>query len=59
MLCAGLINILLGIFGELIMKWVPVAAMLVPLAGIGFTWLALNQIASVRDRLSPLHLGLD
>jgi hypothetical protein len=54
-----LINILLGIFGELIMKWVPVAAMLVPLAGIGFTWLALNQIASVRDRLSPLHLYLD
>lgn len=41
----GLINIFLGFFGELLLKVFPVAAMLVPLAGIGFTWLALNQIA--------------
>ena len=41
----GLINIFLGFFGEFMMKYFPVAAMLVPLAGIGFTWLALNQIA--------------
>lgn len=27
------------------MRYFPLAAMLVPLAGIGFTWLALNQIA--------------
>lgn len=40
----GLINIFLGFFGELLMQIFPVAAMLVPLAGIGFTWLALNQI---------------
>jgi adenine/guanine/hypoxanthine permease len=40
----GLINIGLGFFGEILMKIFPVAAMLVPLAGIGFTWLALNQI---------------
>lgn len=40
----GLINIFLGFFGELLLKAFPVAAMLVPLAGIGFTWLALNQI---------------
>ena len=41
----GLINIFLGFFGQLLLKAFPVAAMLVPLAGIGFTWLALNQIA--------------
>lgn len=41
----GIINIVLGFFGPLMMKVFPVAAMLVPLAGIGFTWLALNQIA--------------
>jgi AGZA family xanthine/uracil permease-like MFS transporter len=41
----GLINIFLGFFGRHMMKFFPVAAMLVPLAGIGFTWLALNQIA--------------
>jgi AGZA family xanthine/uracil permease-like MFS transporter len=40
----GLINIILGFFGPLLMKVIPTAAMLVPLAGIGFTWLALNQI---------------
>jgi len=40
----GLINIVLGFFGEFMMSHFPVAAMLVPLAGIGFTWLALNQI---------------
>lgn len=41
----GLINITLGFFGPQLMRIFPVAAMLVPLAGIGFTWLALNQIA--------------
>ena len=41
----GCINIFLGFFGEFMMQFFPVAAMLVPLAGIGFTWLALNQIA--------------
>ena len=40
----GLINIFLGFFGEILLKLFPVAAMLVPIAGIGFTWLALNQI---------------
>lgn len=42
----GMINITLGFFGPLIMRYFPIAAMLVPLAGIGFTWLALNQIAA-------------
>ena len=41
----GIINIILGFFGEFMMRYFPLAAMLVPLAGIGFTWLALNQIA--------------
>ena len=40
----GVINIVLGFFGQILMQVFPVAAMLVPLAGIGFTWLALNQI---------------
>jgi len=42
----GIINIVLGFFGELLLSYFPVAAMLVPLAGIGFTWLAINQIAA-------------
>ena len=42
----GIINIVLGFFGTFMMNHFPVAAMLVPLAGIGFTWLALNQIAA-------------
>lgn len=42
----GIINIALGFFGPVIMNIFPVAAMLVPLAGIGFTWLALNQITT-------------
>ena len=41
----GLINIALAFAGRYIVKYFPVAAMLVPLAGIGFTWLALNQIS--------------
>ena len=41
----GLLNILAGIAGEHIVRVAPTAAMIVPLAGIGFTWLALNQIA--------------
>ena len=41
----GIINIALAFIGRYIVKYFPVAAMLVPLAGIGFTWLALNQIA--------------
>lgn len=41
----GVIITFLAFFGELLMHIFPVAAMLVPLAGIGFTWLALNQIA--------------
>lgn len=41
----GLINIGLAFVGRYVVKYFPVAAMLVPLAGIGFTWLALNQIA--------------
>lgn len=41
----GLINIFLGFFGEYLLMLFPVGAMLVPIAGIGFTWLALNQIA--------------
>jgi AGZA family xanthine/uracil permease-like MFS transporter len=42
----GLINIFLGFFGQALMTIFPVGAMLIPLAGIGFTWLALNQIAA-------------
>lgn len=41
----GIINIVLGFFGQFMVRYFPVAAMLVPLAGIGFTWLAINQIA--------------
>jgi adenine/guanine/hypoxanthine permease len=41
----GVINIVLGFFGPVLMNIFPIAAMLVPLAGIGFTWLAINQIA--------------
>ena len=41
----GLINIALGTIGRFMLQYFPVAAMLVPLAGIGFTWLALNQIS--------------
>lgn len=41
----GIINVGLAFVGRYIVKYFPVAAMLVPLAGIGFTWLALNQIA--------------
>lgn len=41
----GLINIGLAFAGRFIIQYFPVAAMLVPLGGIGFTWLALNQIA--------------
>ena len=41
----GLINIVLAFAGRYIVKYFPVAAMLVPLAGIGFTWLALDQIS--------------
>jgi len=40
----GLMNIVLGFFGQFMLRYFPLAAMLVPLAGIGFTWLALNQI---------------
>ena len=40
----GLINIFLGFFGSVLLKLFPVAAMLVPIAGIGFTWLAINQV---------------
>lgn len=47
----GLINVLLGcIFAipacaNFILNWVPVTAFTVPVAGVGLTWLALNQIA--------------
>lgn len=41
----GLISIFLGIFGRLILKVVPPAALLVPIAGIGFAFLGLEQLS--------------
>lgn len=41
----GLISIFLGIFGRLILKVVPPAALLVPIAGIGFAFLGIEQIS--------------
>jgi len=40
----GLILIILGIFGPLILRAVPPAALLVPIAGIGFSFLGLEQL---------------
>lgn len=41
----GLILIFLGIFGRLILKIVPPAALLVPIAGLGISFLGLEQLA--------------
>jgi adenine/guanine/hypoxanthine permease len=40
----GLISIVLGCFGRLVLKIVPPAALLVPIASIGFAFLGLNQL---------------
>jgi hypothetical protein len=46
----GIINVVLGcVFlikpaADFILKWVPIASFVVPVAGVGLTWLALNQI---------------
>lgn len=40
----GLISMFLGIFGRLILKVVPPAALLVPIAGIGIAFLGLEQL---------------
>jgi adenine/guanine/hypoxanthine permease len=40
----GLISIVLGCFGRLILKVVPPAALLVPIASLGFAFLGLNQL---------------
>lgn len=42
----GLISIVLGIFGRTILKVVPPAALLVPIAGIGFAFLGLAQLSN-------------
>jgi AGZA family xanthine/uracil permease-like MFS transporter len=41
----GLISVFLGFFGRLILKVVPPAALLVPIAGIGFAFLGIEQIS--------------
>lgn len=42
----GLIGIFLGCFGQLILKAVPPAALMVPIAGIGFAFLGIEQITA-------------
>jgi adenine/guanine/hypoxanthine permease len=42
----GLISIVLGCFGRLILKAVPPAALMVPIAGIGFAFLGIEQITA-------------
>lgn len=41
----GLISVFLGLFGRLILKVVPPAALLVPIAGIGFAFLGIEQVS--------------
>jgi adenine/guanine/hypoxanthine permease len=42
----GLISMVLGIFGRLILKVVPPAGLLVPIAGIGVAFLGLEQLSN-------------
>jgi AGZA family xanthine/uracil permease-like MFS transporter len=42
----GIISIFLGIFGTYILKVVPPAGLLVPIAGIGFAFLGLEQLTN-------------
>lgn len=42
----GLISVFLGIFGRTILKVVPPAALLVPIAGIGIAFLGLEQLTN-------------
>jgi len=42
----GLISVVLGFFGQLILKVVPPAALMVPIAGIGFAFLGIEQITA-------------
>jgi len=42
----GLLSVFLGFFGTVILKTVPPAALLVPIAGIGFAFLGLEQISN-------------
>jgi AGZA family xanthine/uracil permease-like MFS transporter len=42
----GLLSVFLGFFGTIILKTVPPAALLVPIAGIGFAFLGLEQISN-------------
>lgn len=42
----GLISVVLGFFGPLILKVVPPAALLVPIAGIGIAFLGLEQLTA-------------
>ncbi len=41
----GLISVVLGCFGTLILKATPPAALLVPIAGIGFAFLGIEQVS--------------
>jgi AGZA family xanthine/uracil permease-like MFS transporter len=42
----GLISVFLGIFGPLILRVIPPAALLVPIAGIGISFLGLEQLSN-------------
>ena len=42
----GLISVVLGVFGRYILKVVPPAGLLVPIAGIGFAFLGLEQLTN-------------
>jgi adenine/guanine/hypoxanthine permease len=42
----GLISVVLGVFGRSILKVVPPAGLLVPIAGIGFAFLGLEQLTN-------------
>lgn len=42
----GLISIFFGLFGTVILKIVPPAALLVPIAGIGFAFLGIEQVSN-------------
>jgi len=42
----GLISIFLGILGPIVLKVVPAAALMVPIAGIGIAFLGLEQLSN-------------
>jgi hypothetical protein len=40
----GILNVVLAIFGPLIMRYVPPASLLVPIGAIGFSFLGINEV---------------